>query len=326
MPRSGWGGVLVAVIVAVMGVAASAQNPLTNIQQKPWQAEGAESHLPLWPEGMAPGHPATKDPEYYGTSSDFVGGRHVEMVHNVSHPTLEIFTPRGRTNSGVAVVVFPGGGYSLLSVDLEGTEACDWLTGRGITCAVLKYRVPGTGPQYNPECKCQKFPEVPLALQDAQRALGLLRQRAAELHLDPHKIGVLGFSAGGHLAADVSNREDRAYAPVDAADRLSSRPDFTLMLYPGHLWEEPGLTLISSIKVSDKTPPTFLLQAENDPVDDVRHSLTYYLALEQAKVPAELHLYAEGGHGFGLRPTSLPISGWTILAEKWLYTIGMLPK
>src|SRR5579859_4043613 len=250
MIRRGWGAVLLALIFLILGrAAAAAEDPLTNIQQKPWQAEGAAAHIPLWPEGMAIEHPATSEAEFYGTSTDFVGGRHVEIVRNVSRPTLEIYPPRTRNNSGVTVVVFPGGGYRLLAVDLEGTEVCDWLTGRGITCALLKYRVPGTGPYYDPDCNCRKIPSVPMALQDAQRAIGLLRQRAAEFHIDPRKIGVLGFSAGGHLVADVSNREERAYAPVDAADKLSSRPDFGVILYPGHLWDEPNFTLNPSIKV-----------------------------------------------------------------------------
>lgn len=324
MSKGGWGAALLALTIAIAGNAVAAENPLTNIQQKPWQAEGAMAHIPLWPEGMAIEHPATTEAEFYGTSTDFIGGRHVEVVRNVSRPTLEVYAPRTRRNSGAAVVVFPGGGYRLLAIDLEGTEVCDWLTGRGITCAVLKYRVPGTGPYGDPDCDCRKIPAVPMALQDAQRAIGLLRQRAAEFHIDPHKVGVLGFSAGGHMVAEVSNSEERAYTPIDAADRLSSRPDFGILLYPGHLWEEPGLTLSSSVKVSDKAPTTFILQAENDPIDDVRHSLTYYLALEQAKVPVEMHLYAEGGHAFGLRPTPNPISGWTVLVEKWLYTIRML--
>lgn len=324
MTRRGWGAVLFSMIVAMAGSAAAEQVTLTNIQQKPWQAEGAAFHLPLWPEGMEIERPATTDPEFYGTSTDFVSGRHVEVVRNVSRPTLEIYTPRTRTNTGVAVIVFPGGGYRILAADLEGTEVCDWLTGRGITCAVLKYRVPGSGPYWDPDCKCRKIPAVPMALQDAQRAIGILRQRAAEYHIDPHKIGVLGFSAGGHMAAEVSNRDERAYAPVDAADQLSSRPDFSIILYPGHLWDEPNFALTPTLKISDKAPTTFILQAENDPVDDVRNSLVYYLALQQAKVPVEMHLYADGAHAFGLRPTPNPISGWTLLVERWLYTIKML--
>jgi acetyl esterase/lipase len=127
------------------------------------------------------------------------------------------------------------------------------------------------------------------------------------------------------MVADVSNHAERTYAPVDAADKESSRPDFAIALYPGHLWEEPGLTLTREVRVSAQTPPTFLLQAEDDPVDDVRHSLTYYLALKQAKAPVEMHLYAHGGHAFGMRRTSQPITDWPELVERWLHTIGMLP-
>ncbi len=245
---------------------------------------------------------------------------------------MSIYPPKGH-NSGVAVVVVPGGGYKILAIDLEGTEVCDWLTAKGITCVVLKYRVPGSGPYWDEQCNCRKIPAVPMALQDAQRAIGILRRRAGAFHIDPHKIGVLGFSAGGHLVADVSNREGRSYAPIDAADKQSSRPNFGVLLYPGHLWEGNDLgvnlttlTLNPTIKVSEKTPPTFILQAENDPVDNVRHSLTYFLALKHAKVPAEMHIYAEGGHAFGLRRTSQPITEWPDLVEKWLHTIGMLPR
>jgi acetyl esterase/lipase len=325
MIRRGWGRVLLAVTVALLAVAASAEDPLDNVQEKPWRPGGTGIEIPLWPDGMAIAYPATKDAEFFGTSRDFVAGRHVEVVENVTRPTMAIYPAKGN-NTGVSVLVFPGGGYRILAIDLEGTEVCDWLTAKGITCAVLKYRIPGSGPYWNADCHCRKIPSVPMALQDAQRALGILRQRAGSFGMDPHKVGVLGFSAGGHLVADVSNHDRRSYPPVDQADRQSSVPDFAIALYPGHLWMEPGLTLNPSVTVSAKTPPTFILQAENDTVDDVRHSLTYYLALERAKVPVEMHLYAEGGHGFGLRPNALPIGEWPSLVEKWLRTIGMVPK
>ncbi|MGH7024615.1 MAG: alpha/beta hydrolase [Caulobacteraceae bacterium] len=248
-------------------------------------------------------------------------------VENVSRPTMSIYKAKGK-NTGVAVVVFPGGGYVDLAIGLEGTEVCDWLTVRGITCVVLKYRVPGSGPYWDRTCNCRKIPAVPMALQDAQRTIGMLRREAPSFGINPHKVGVLGFSAGGHLVADVSNHDGRSYTPIDAADSESSRPDFAVMLYPGHLWGEwgpPELKLNPSIQVSRKTPPTIIIQAENDPVDDVRNSLTYYMALRQWKVPVEMHLYAEGGHAFGLRRTSQPITEWPDLVEKWLHTIKMLP-
>jgi len=236
---------------------------------------------------------------------------------------MTVYAPAGR-NTGVAIVVFPGGGYQFLAMDSEGTEICDWLTLRGITCILLKYRVPDSGPTMKDGRGY--YPKVQTAVQDAQRTLGLVRQHAAEWHIDAHKIGVIGFSAGGHLAAAVSTRFDRrSYPSVDAADKLSCRPDFAIVVYPGHLWT-PGteLTLRSDISVPAGTPPTFLLHAEDDPIDPVKHSLTYFAALQKAGIPVEMHLYAQGGHAFGVRPSKLPIAQWPHLVEAWLVTIGMV--
>jgi acetyl esterase/lipase len=167
-----------------------------------------------------------------------------------------------------------------------------------------------------------------MALEDAQRTMGLVRFHAAEWHIDPHKIGVLGFSAGGHLAAAISTHfARRSYPPVDAADKESCRPDFAVPVYPGHLWvDEKKFELNPDVPVTAQTPPTFLLQAENDYVDNVNQSLVYYIALKNARVPVEMHLYAQGGHAFGLRRTKLPITAWPQLVETWLGTIGMIPQ
>jgi acetyl esterase/lipase len=271
-------------------------------------------------------------------------------VSNVSQPTMTVYSPNGK-NTGAAVVVFPGGGYQDLAIDLEGTEVCDWLTPKGITCVLLKYRVPGEPgyPQPAPYPKSGPYPESPMALEDAQRTMGLVRFHAAEWHIDPHKIGVLGFSAGGHLSAAISTYfAKRLYPAVDAADKESCRPDFAVAIYPGHLslsaaeWDaEQGnkryvlrhratpdkeLALNPDVPVTSQTPPTFLLQAEDDHVDDVDDSLAYYIALKKVGIPAEMHLYAQGGNGFGLRPTKLPKTGWPQLVETWLGTIGMIPK
>jgi acetyl esterase/lipase len=240
-------------------------------------------------------------------------------VSGVSRPTITVYPPQGK-NTGAAVVVLPGGGYEIVAIDLEGTEACDWLTGRGITCVLLKYRVP-----------CRKvgpYRDCPMALADTQRALGVVRARAAEWGVDPHKVGVLGFSAGGHMAAAISTHfQTRAYPPVDAADRESCRPDFAMVLYPGHLAvPERGFVLNPDIRVTARTPPTFLLQAQDDPVDPVENSLRYYTALQKAGTPAELHLYAKGGHAFGLRRTDEPITRWPEVAEAWLRAIGILAR
>lgn len=247
------------------------------------------------------------------------------MIENVSRPTMTVFPPTGK-NTGVAVLVFPGGGYRKLAIELEGTEMCDWLVANGITCVLLKYRVPASGPYWDRQCNCHVTPPSPLALQDAQRALGLVRSHAAEWHIDPHKVGVLGFSAGGHLTAAISTHFERAYAAIDDADNQSSRPDFAVALNPGHLWsdDEAKLELDPDIRVTKQTPPTFLVQAEDDPVDDVNHSLVYYIALEKAGIPVEMHLYAEGGHAFGLRRTAQPITRWPELFRTWLETIHMI--
>jgi acetyl esterase/lipase len=158
------------------------------------------------------------------------------------------------------------------------------------------------------------------------RNMGLLRLHAAEYHIDPHKIGVLGFSAGGHLSADISTHfSKRAYPPIDAADNESCRPDFAVVLYPGHLWiNERKFELSPYVPVTRQTPPTFIVQAENDPVDNINNSLVYYIALKNAGASVEMHLYAEGKHAFGLRPTKFPITRWPQLVETWLRTIGMM--
>jgi acetyl esterase/lipase len=294
-----------------------------------WQPSRGHVQTPIWP-GAAPDAIADPKPESARRGD---GPRGWVRVDDVSRPTMTVYGARGH-NTGVAVVVFPGGGYRALAMDIEGTDVCDWLTLRGITCVLLKYRVPGSGPWWDTDNNRRVYPPVQTALQDAQRTLGLVRQHAAQWHVDPHKVGVIGFSAGGHLVAAVSSHFDqRTYASVDAADELSCRPDFAIALYPGHLWvhedEDPAtrndtdLSLRPDVAVRADSPPTFLLQAEDDDVDGVRQSLAYYVALQKAGVPTELHLYAQGGHAFGLRERKLPIGRWPRLVETWLRTIGM---
>jgi acetyl esterase/lipase len=241
---------------------------------------------------------------------------------------MTVYSPKGK-NTGAAVVVFPGGGYRILAIDLEGTEVCDWLTSKGITCVLLKYRVPGieTYSKSAPYPYSGPYPQSPIALEDAQRTVGLVRSHAAEWHIDPHKIGVLGFSAGGHMVAAISTHFDRrVYPAIDAADRVSCRPDFAVALYPGHLsLANNSIALNPDIRshITRQTPPTFLLQNEDDHVDRVEDALSYYVALKKAGAPVEMHLYAEGGHAFGLRRTKFPATAWPQLVEVWLATIGM---
>ena len=288
-------------------------------QTNVWQPSSGHPQVPIWP-GAVPDPQPVPGPENAITSPALIAGRPVIVVNNVSQPTMTVYSPKG-TNTGVAVVVFPGGGYQCLAMDLEGTEICDWLTSRGLTAVLLKYRVPVK--------KVGPYGESPPALEDAQRTVRLVRFHAAGWRIDPHKIGVIGFSAGGHLVAATSTQFDqRSYLAVDAADQESCRPDFAIALYPGHLSAEKDepVALNPHIRVTSQTPPTFLVQAEDDHVDGIGQVLVYYLALKQAGVPVEMHLYAHGGHGFGLRRTKLPITEWPQLATKWLGTIGMIPE
>ena len=281
--------------------------------QKPaWEPAPGHITLPLWTHVPA-NVPAEVD---MTTAKDpLIAGKPVIRLGSVSNPTITLYSPSGK-NSGAAVVVFPGGGYHILAIDLEGTEVCDWLNSIEVTCVLLKYRVPDSGP----------YPKSSMALEDAQRALGMVRQHASEWHIDPQRIGVLGFSAGAHLGAALSTHFDkRLYDSIDGADQLSCRPDFEVIVYPGYLaLSEQNFAANPEIKVTEKTPPAFIVQAENDPVH-VENSTVYFGLLKQAKVPVEMHLYAAGGHGYGLRHTELPVTSWPQLVEIWLHTIHVLP-
>ncbi len=281
-------------------------------QQTGWQPAPGHSQVPIWPAAIPDAAPAlgpavNHERVEVSGPNELIGGRRTTGVRNVTIPTMTIYSPASK-NTGAAVVVFPGGGYQMLAIDLEGTEVCDWLVPRGVTCILLKYRVPGN-PKLYP--KSGPYPESPMALEDAQRTLGLLRLHAAQYHIDPHKIGVLGFSAGGHLVAAISNHYDhRIYPRVDAADDQSCRPDFAIAIYPGHLaygsavydarlskdksFSPPpnnappavhNLIVRPDLHVTKNTPPTFLLQNEDDNVDNVDDSLAYYIALRNARCP-----------------------------------------
>ena len=301
-----------------------------------WQPSPGHTQVPIWPGAIPDAQPALGPEDMKLVTDSLVAGKPWVAVENVSQPTMTVYSPKGK-NTGAAVVVFPGGGYEILAMDLEGTEVADWLTSKGITCILLKYRVPFSGPYWDEEHHRRVNPKASMALEDAQRTLGLVRFHAAGWQIDPHKLGVLGFSAGGHVLAGISTRyRQRLYPAVDAADKESCRPDFAVALYPGHLWvnadQDPATIhderyeLRPDIAVTPQTPPTFLLQAEDDYVDGVNQALVYYLALKNAKVPVEMHLYAHGGHAFGLRRTNSPITQWPELVEKWLVTIGMTPE
>jgi acetyl esterase/lipase len=288
-------------------------------QQPAWEPAAGHTQIPIWPNGAPGGATATPVEVDTTTAKDnLIAGKPLIRLGNVTVPTITLYQPEkvpGTTFPAPAVVVFPGGGYHILAIDLEGTEVCDWLVHAGMACVLLKYRVPDSGP----------YPKSAAALQDAQRAVGLVRQRAKEWDINPDKVGVLGFSAGGHLAAAMSTHFDkRLYDRVDAADDLSCRPDFAVVVYPGYLaLSEKNMEANPEINPTAQTPPTFIVQAEDDPVH-VENATTYFLQLKKAKVPAELHVYGEGGHGYGLRRTELPVTTWPKSVEIWLHTIYVL--
>ncbi len=270
-----------------------------------WAAQPIKP-IPLWPD-RAPGETNTVSTEHDTSKpgAGLVAGKPVIRLGNVSQPSITIYRPKARKETGAAVVVCPGGGYSILAWDLEGTEVCDWLNSIGVTGVLLKYRVP----------KRENGP-----LQDVQRALGLLRHRAKEWGINPQRIGVLGFSAGGNLSAELcANYGERAYPTVDDADTISCRPDFQVLIYPAYLVQkdDPG-KIAPRVAVTPNTPPTFMVMAADDPVR-VENALGYALALKQSKVPLELHVFPTGGHGYGLRRTKEAITTWPDLAAEWIH-------
>lgn len=279
----------------------------------------AQNHKPmnLWPKG-APGEKGNIGAEVDTTKPDQdKPGKRVIRLGNVTIPTLTVYKPVASQDTGAAVIVFPGGGYSILAMDLEGTELCQWFNSIGVTGILVKYRVPAQ----------PNSPRGAAPLQDAQRAVRLARAHAGEWHINPNRIGVMGFSAGGNLAALISNNFNKTtYEAVDAADQSSARPDFAMLIYPAYLTGDKEMTTIApNLPISAQTPPTLLIQAEDDPIP-VEGSLVYYRALKNAKVPAEIHLYPKGGHGYGLRSEVAPLNTWPKRAEEWMRASGFLSK
>jgi acetyl esterase/lipase len=270
--------------------------------------------LDLWP-GKPPGDKEAIGEEKVQESRP--GSPPVKRLTNISRPTLTVFRPAKEKDTGAAVVIAPGGGYSILAWDLEGEEVAAWLNSIGVTGIVLKYRVPR-----RPDTAKDVAP--PQAQMDAQRALSLVRSKAKEWNLDPKRIGMLGFSAGGHLTAwAATNFDKRVYEAVDEADQVSCRPDFTVLVYPAYLVYKDKDELAPDIHVSKETPPTFFAHAGDDGVRP-ENSVVMYLALKKARVPAELHIYASGGHGFGLRPSDKPCSAWPQRCAEWMKAQGFL--
>ena len=289
-----------------------------------WRVDAGEPIvLPVWP-GPVPADAGGIGPERVRSPSE-APTRNAKWITDVTKPTLTIFRPDEDRNNGAAVIICPGGGYWNLAWDLEGEEVAAWLNGNGITGIVLKYRVPRRADQ--PE----RLP-APGPLLDAQRAVRLVRDRATEWGIDTNRIGIAGFSAGGHLAlATATQFGQPGYEAVDDIDKMSCRPDFAIAVYPGYLIEQQPAgaeinrdTLAPYIRIPKETPPIFLVHASDDPVAGAENSAVMYLALKRAKVPAELHLYSRGGHGFGVRKSELPCSDWTERCIDWMKNVGML--
>jgi acetyl esterase/lipase len=266
--------------------------------------------VPVWPD-KAPGETGEIGEEKWAPAKPKALAQ--KLLTNVSKPTLTVYRPARDKDTGTAVVICPGGGYNILAMDLEGEEVAQWLNSVGVTAIILKYRVP----------RRKDVVQHQLPLADAQRAVSVVRSRAKEWGLDPKRLGILGFSAGGHLAAAAAtNYARRSYEPIDGVDTVLCRPDFVVLVYPAYLMGKNG-ALNPEIRVNARTPPTFLVHAGDDPVSP-ENSVAMYRALQRNKVPAELHLYAGGGHGFGLRPSAQPCSHWPLRCEEWLRGRGLL--
>lgn len=295
-------------------------------QKGVWQPTAGGTQVPLWPANVALAKPDTGDEaEATGNGSPLVGGRKWHWASYVTRPTMTIYKPKGR-NTGATMMVLPGGGFYAVATDLEGTEICDWVVEQGMTCVMLKYRTPQVWPKENGK---QQRPKVLLGLEDAQRAMGLLRQRASTYGIDPHKIGVIGFSAGAYLVANMSNTEERTYPLADVADQQSPRPDFAIVAYTARMLDNSksrnSLELKPWVQISPKAPATLIIHAMNDSVDDIREPMAYALALNDAGVSVDMRLYAKGGHAFGMRPTADPITReWPGQVKQWLQNIGVL--
>ncbi len=279
-------------------------------------AQDAGQVLRLWP-GKAPGVELKVGPEtdFTKPTDNLVAGKRLIRLGNVADPSVTVFLPPVGKRNGSAVVVCPGGGFSILAWDLEGTEVAEWLNGIGTAAIVLKYRVP-TGSQ---------TPRWMAPAQDAQRALSLTRSKASEWGIRPDRIGVLGFSAGGHTAARAACQVGRRlYDAADAVDQASCKADFVVLVYPAWLVDEKEQKLLPEFKITSETPPMFLVHAFDDPIR-CESSLEMFRALKQAGVPSELHVYDAGGHGYGLRAVeSLPVTQWPQRCREWLGRRGSL--
>ena len=282
--------------------------------QKPYEP------IELFPREMMEATKMTK-PESYEDKENKSPDKPVRIRSNVSYPTITYYPAEQGMATGAAMIVCPGGGYHILAEDLEGTEICQWLNRNGITAILLRYRVPRRE-------GIEKKDALPL--QDAQRAISYVRHHAKQWKIDPDKIGIMGFSAGAHLSASAStNFATRTYPVLDEADKASCRPDYTLLIYPAYLAgenvKEEDYTLKSDpgLPLSSETPPCMMVQTEDDGL--VNGTLIYYYNLMLNKIPATMHLYPKGGHGYGMRPSENAVCQWPLRAEDWFRELKLIP-
>ncbi|HAV64953.1 MAG TPA: xylanase [Verrucomicrobiales bacterium] len=274
--------------------------------------------IPLWPE-KPPGEIKELPQEMDMTkpTDNLIAGRRLMRIGNVSTPTLTVYpAPADRANR-TSMIVCPGGGHHILAWDLEGTEVAEWLNSIGVTAFVLKYRVPTRDPENEPRWRA--------AVQDAQRAMSLVRSRAMEFNIDPNRIGLMGFSAGGETALLASLFEQRTYPTVDGADRVPLNPNFTGLIYSAGAVDRKTLKKVDHVKVSSNAPPMFIAHTYDDGVP-VENAIVMFQELKNAGVPAELHIYSQGGHGYGLRETYLPVTTWHHRLADWMRLRGWLDK
>lgn len=287
--------------------------------------------LPLWP-GEAPGSAGLAVQEQLVERSEDPATFKDRAVSGITLPTLTVCRPE--KPNGLAMLVAPGGGYQRIVVDKEGLEIAEWLNALGITVFLLKYRLPGEGHANGSE----------VFLQDAQRAMRLIRANAIRFGISPMRVGAMGFSAGGHVVASLGTRFDaKVYEPVDAVDGNSARPDFMVLGYPvitmdatyAHagsrqnlLGETPSAETVklhsAEFNVTPQTPPCFIVLPDDDTSVPAENSVRFYFALRRGGVRCEMHIYQQGGHGFGIRLAKGPVRGWTRLCEDWLRLNGWL--
>jgi acetyl esterase/lipase len=266
--------------------------------------------IDVWP-GKVPGETKEIGPEEF-RPPQAKQKADVQRLTNVSKPTLTLFQPSADKRNGTAVVICPGGGYSILAWDLEGTEVAQWLNSHGVTALVLKYRVPRRDGDM----------ENKLPLMDAQRAMSVVRSKASELSIDPQRFGILGFSAGGNLAAATSLKAERQYEKLDATDDVSFKPNFSVLIYPAYLADTGG-DLKPEYQPTKESPPMFFAFAMDDRIT-VDGSFALARALKNAGVGAELHMYDAGGHGFGLRKSEQPCHTWPARCAEWMQRRGII--